>query len=183
MAEKETKTSIKTIETETDLPVTPPTKRDTKITDEAKVAKKSSWVVWLVIACVVVALLIAGGAVALIRAVHTNRPNGSYNVTGTTTLRQRFIPRQQFVYSTQTSTSGPTTSTTTTTYTYTQGVVTAVNSGSIMVAGNGKSQTIKTTSTTTYDSSKPAVNDSVVIVGTSDSSGVITATEINVTNG
>lgn len=72
---------------------------------------------------------------------------------------------------------------TTTVYNYLTGVVVAVNSDNIVVAGNGKQTTIKTNSSTSYVGTvKPVVNDTVTIAGTTADS-VITATEINVVNG
>jgi hypothetical protein len=52
---------------------------------------------------------------------------------------------------------------TTTVYNYLTGVVVAVNSDNIVVAGNGKQTTIKTNSSTTYVGNKPVVNDTVTI--------------------
>lgn len=73
-------------------------------------------------------------------------------------------------------------SVTTTVYTYQTGVVVAVNSDNIVIAGNGKQTTIKTNSSTTYTNDvKPAVNDTVVITGTTADS-TTTATEIRVAN-
>jgi len=72
---------------------------------------------------------------------------------------------------------------TTTVYNYLTGVVVAVNSDNIVVAGNGKQTTVKTNSSTSYVGNvKPVVNDTVTIAGTTADS-VITATEINVANG
>lgn len=82
----------------------------------------------------------------------------------------------------QSNSDGLTTTTTNTTYTQTQGVITAVNSDNVVVAGGGKTQTIKTNSSTTYvGDTKPAVNDTVVIVGTKDGD-TITATQVQVYN-
>jgi hypothetical protein len=82
----------------------------------------------------------------------------------------------------QSSSDGLTTTTTNTTYTQTQGVVTQVNSDNIVVAGGGKTQKITTNSSTTYvGDTKPAVNDTVVVVGTK-SGDTITATQIEVFN-
>lgn len=103
---------------------------------------------------------------------------------GTSTIRQingtpRFNGEQTYTVRHSTS-DGLTTTTTNETYTQTQGVVTAVNGDSITVAGGGKTQVIKTNGDTTYmDDTKPAVNDTVVIVGTKDGD-TITATEIRV---
>lgn len=82
----------------------------------------------------------------------------------------------------QTDSDGLTTTTTNTTYTQTRGVVTAVNTDAVTVAGGGKTQTIKTNSSTKYaDDMKPKVNDSVVITGTKDGD-VLTATQVAVIN-
>jgi len=73
-------------------------------------------------------------------------------------------------------------SVTTTVYNYQTGVVTAVNSDNIVIAGNGQQTTIKTNSSTQYvNSKKPAVNDTVSIVGTT-ADNTITATQIGVVN-
>jgi uncharacterized membrane protein len=71
---------------------------------------------------------------------------------------------------------------TTTVYNYVTGVVTAINSDNIVIAGNGKQTTIKTNSSTSYvGNTKPAVNDTVSIAGTT-ADNVITATQISVAN-
>jgi hypothetical protein len=49
-----------------------------------------------------------------------------------------------------------------------------------VIAGNGKQTTIKTNASTMY-TTKPVVNDTVTVVGTTTDS-TITATEIGVTN-
>ena len=73
-------------------------------------------------------------------------------------------------------------SVTTTVYNYKRGVVVAVNKDSIEIAGGGKRTTIKTNSSTVYtDDTKPAVNDTVTVTGTT-TDGTITATEITVQN-
>ena len=73
-------------------------------------------------------------------------------------------------------------SVTTTVYNYQTGVVTAVNNDSIVIAGNGRQTTIKTNSSTQYvNDKKPAVNDTVSVVGTT-TDNTITATQINVIN-
>jgi hypothetical protein len=71
-------------------------------------------------------------------------------------------------------------SVTTTIYNYVRGVVVAVNGDNIVIAGNGKQTTIKTNASTMY-TTKPVVNDTVTVVGTTTDS-TITATEIGVTN-
>ncbi len=73
-------------------------------------------------------------------------------------------------------------SVTTTVYNYQTGVVTAVNSDNIVIAGNGKQTTIKTDSSTQYvGGTKPVVNDTVSVVGTT-TDNTITATQISVIN-
>ncbi len=73
-------------------------------------------------------------------------------------------------------------SVTTTVYNYQTGVVTAVNSDNIVIAGNGKQTTIKTDSSTQYvGGTKPVVNDTVSVVGTT-TNNTITATQIGVVN-
>lgn len=73
-------------------------------------------------------------------------------------------------------------SVTTTVYNYQTGVVTAVNSDSIVIAGNGQQTTIKTNSSTQYvNNKKPAVNDTVSVIGTT-TDNTITATQISVVN-
>ena len=115
------------------------------------------------------------------RAVEDRRSN-MYG--GTSTMREingtpRFNGEQTYTVRHITS-DGLTTTTTNQTFTQTQGVVTAANGDSITVAGGGKTQVIKTNGDTAYmDDTKPAVNDTVVIVGTKDGD-TITATEIRV---
>lgn len=149
------------------------------------------WVIWVVIVGFVVLILLVVAAIVVAHSVHEDNLDN----------RSQAMDRRDgngfgFGYSydgyggypngslyTQTSNSnGLTTTTTTTRYTYTTGVVTQVNSGSIVVAGNGQSQTIAIDPSTTYDGTKPAVNDTVYVIGTADSNGKITATEIQVAN-
>jgi hypothetical protein len=73
-------------------------------------------------------------------------------------------------------------SVTTTVYNYQTGVVIAVNSDNIVIAGNGQQTTIKTNSSTQYiGGKKPVVNDTVSVVGTT-TDNTITATQIGVVN-
>jgi len=73
-------------------------------------------------------------------------------------------------------------SVTTTVYNYQTGVVIAVNSDNIVIAGNGQQTTIKTNSSTQYvNSKKPVANDTVSVVGTT-TDNTITATQISVVN-
>lgn len=90
--------------------------------------------------------------------------------------------RSPFGYGQSVQTQADNGSVTTTVYNYLTGVVTAVNSDNIVIAGNGKTTTIATNSSTTYDNdTKPAVNDTVVVTGTT-SGATITATDIAVNN-
>lgn len=71
---------------------------------------------------------------------------------------------------------------TTTVYKYLTGVVVKVTNDTIVVAGGGKQTTIQTDRNTTYVAGvKPAVDDTIVVAGTT-SDGVITATDIRVAN-
>jgi uncharacterized protein YdeI (BOF family) len=143
---------------------------------------RQTWVIWTVIAGFVVLILLVMAAIFVVHRV-AERSTTNTNVP-------QFISRGGFggyhgvtYYSQSSSTDGPTTTTTTTKYTVTVGVVTKVNSDSIVVAGNGKTQTIATNSSTTYfNDTKPAVNDTVRIVGTADSNNKVTATEVEVAN-
>ena len=95
----------------------------------------------------------------------------------------RFDPNPDYGYGRSIQTQVTDSSVTTTVYTYQTGVVVAVNSDNIVIAGNGTQTTIKTNSSTTYTNDiKPAVNDTVVIAGTTASDSSITATEIRVAN-
>jgi len=156
--------------------------RTEKVTSNNKM-KPSRWVPWVVIGAVVLTALIVVGALVAGRML-LNRYNNSMFVRGGTSVvvpHPRFGGERTFSVS-QSSSDGLTTTTTNTTYTQTQGVVTQVNSDNIIVAGGGKTQTIKTDSSTTYvGDTKPAVNDTVVVVGTK-SGDTITATQIEVFN-
>jgi hypothetical protein len=143
------------------------------------------WVIGIVAIVVVVYLMLAVAGLWIFHAVAEHQ-NGTNNVGTMMTgrqMRRGFGGNTQQTYNvSQSSSDGLTTTTTNTTYTQTQGVVTAVNSDSIVVAGGGKTQTIKTNSSTTYSNdTKPAVNDTVVVVGTKDGA-TITATQIAVYN-
>jgi hypothetical protein len=144
-----------------------------------------SWVVAVVAIVVVIYLMLMVGGLWFFHSLADHR-NGM-STTGITTMGQQveqpeFRGDQRMYTVQQSSSDGLTTTTTNTTYTQTQGVVTAVNSDNIVVAGGGKTQTIKTNSSTNYvDSTKPVVNDTVVIVGTKDGD-TITATQVAVYN-
>lgn len=140
---------------------------------------------WLIIvSAVALALIIAGIIVAVVRHQEM-QTNGPVTQPGYSSFGGRFgdgSGRGSY-WSETSSQNGPTTTTSVTNYTYTSGVVTKVSNGSLTVAGNGKAQTIKTNSSTQYvGNTKPAVNDSVTILGTADSNGTITATQVQVDN-
>lgn len=68
--------------------------------------------------------------------------------------------------------------------THIQGTVVSVSGDSFVVAGNGKRVTVNKTSTTTYRTSNTtvAVDDTVLVEGTTGSDGTMTATMIAVYN-
>ncbi len=141
------------------------------------------WIIWVVIVGFVVLILLVVAAMVVAHGVRDNLV-GQRQPRYQMTSRGGYggYPNGSF-YSQTSNSDGLTTTTTTTRYTYTTGVVTKVNNDSIVVAGNGKAQTIATNSSTTYDNgTKPAVNDTVQVIGTADSSGNITATEVQVLN-
>lgn len=141
------------------------------------------WILGVVAAVVVLYIIIAAAGLWFL---HEARNHSGAAVTGPNTATRQFgagrFSSERTFRATETSSDGLTTTSTTTTYTQTQGVVTAVNSDNIVVAGGGKTQTIKTNGSTTYaGDTKPAVNDTVVVVGTKDGD-TITATQIAVYN-
>jgi hypothetical protein len=143
--------------------------------------KKRTFVIVLIGGIIVLYIAAIMIGLTIYKAVEDRRSN-MYG--GTSTMHQlngtpRFNGEQTYTVRHSTS-DGLTTTTTNQTFTQTQGVVTAVSGDSITVAGGGKTQVIKTNGDTTYmDNEKPAVNDTVVIVGTKDGD-TITATEIRV---
>lgn len=145
------------------------------------------WVIGVVAIIIVVYLMLMVAGLWIFHAVAAHQNAATTNTRGV--LSEQQVNRRGFgmtgdrTYNVrQTNSDGLTATTTTTTYTQTQGVVTAVNSDSIVVAGGGKTQTIKTNSSTAYaNDTKAAVNDTVVIVGTKDGN-TITATQIAVYN-
>jgi hypothetical protein len=170
MAEKEQKIEEETAETK-------PTSA------HASKRPASKWILWVVIGIVAVYVILMVIGFGVFRAIANRNGNSMMNGARTAQMmdRPRFSNERSYNVQ-QSSSDGLTTTTTNTTYTQTQGVVTAVNSDSIVVAGGGKTQTIKTNSSTTYASdTKPAVNDTVVVVGTKDGD-TITATQIAVYN-
>jgi hypothetical protein len=146
------------------------------------------WVIAIVAIVVVVYLMLVVGGLWIFHSIAEQQNVGQNNTAGGMgTARQAgrsgFGANADRTYNLrQSSSDGLTTTTTNTTYTQTEGVVTAVNSDNIVVAGGGKTQTITTNSSTTYaNDTKPAVNDTVVVVGTKDGD-TITATQIAVYN-
>ena len=146
----------------------------------------SKWVLWIVCGVIAAYIILMVIGFGIFRAI-TEHGNAAMNGVSGMMDRQSFGQHQRFSneqsYNVQQSSSdGLTTTTTNTTYTQTQGVVTAVNSDNIVVAGGGRTQTIKTNSSTTYaNGTKPVVNDTVVVVGKKDGD-TITATQIAVNN-
>jgi hypothetical protein len=139
----------------------------------------------LIITASVLGLIAIGLVVAAIGVVmHNNNASryrdGNFGMMGNSL---RFESRgSNMGYGRYVQTNVSNDSVTTTVYNYQTGVVTAVNSDNIVIAGNGKSTTIKTNSSTQYPNSvKPSVNDTVTITGTTTDNAV-TATEINVVN-
>lgn len=156
--------------------------KEEKVTNVVARKKPQTWVMWTVIAGFVLLILLIAAVIYAKHVINDRAVLTGRQQTQITTMHGGMGYRQSTFYSQSSSTDGPTTTTTTQKYTYTEGVVTQVNSGSIVVAGNGKTQTITTNSSTTYDSTKPAVNDTVRIVGTADSNNAVTATEVAVAN-
>jgi hypothetical protein len=137
------------------------------------------WVTGLVV--VIVGLLVAAAVLAFVGISRDSSTRPTFG-DGSRGFARSFGGDSQFGYGTSVQTSATNNTVTTTVYTELTGVVTAVNDGSIVVAGNGTTETITTNSSTVYDNSvKPAVNDTVTIVGTTSGS-TTTATEIGVNN-
>jgi hypothetical protein len=180
MVEKLT-TQKETIEEETVVKDEPVAAVDV---DEAVVARNKRrvlilWVTGLVV--VIVGLLVAAAVLAFVGISRDSSARPTFG-DGSRGFARSFGGDSQFGYGTSVQTSATNNTVTTTVYTELTGVVTAVNDGSIVVAGNGTTETITTNSSTVYDNSvKPAVNDTVTIVGTTSGS-TTTATEIGVNN-
>lgn len=152
-----------------------------EVTKKDAPKKSSSWIVWTVIAGILVLVIIGGGAAWAMRAWMQNHQPAQRPGLQLLNNTPRYSNQRTF-YVQQSSSDGLTTTSTTTQYTQTQGVVTAVSGSSITVAGGGKSQAITTNSSTTYvGGTKPAVNDSVIVTGTKSGS-TITATQVEVLN-
>jgi len=154
-------------------------------TKQLVVAKKSTpkWVLWIVLGVVGLYLLMMALGFWVFHAFgNTNTQTiGGPNEGQSSQQRMRFSNERDFTVR-ESESDGLTTTTTKTTYTQTQGVVSSVNGDTIVVAGGGKTQSIKTNGHTKYtEDVKPAVNDTVVIVGTKDGD-TITATQVAVYN-
>jgi len=153
-------------------------------TKEIVVAKKPTpkWVLWVVVGVVGLYLLLMALGFWVFHAFG-NTDTRTYDGPdeGRATQRMRYANEREFTVR-ESDSDGLTTTTTNTTYTQTQGVVTSVSGDTVVVAGGGKTQSIKTNGDTKYtDDTKPGVNDTVVIVGTKDGD-TITATQVTVYN-
>lgn len=179
MVDKEVIRENKEVETETTRPV------GVRPSEIVTARRKRRGLIALLIALGVVILGLLIAAAALAFAGLSNNNNSMTNTQGTFNGNRgysRLVGNTGYGYGTGTSTTVDNGSVQTTVYTYLTGVVTQVNSGSIVIAGNGKTTTITTNSSTVYDNStKPAVNDTVTVAGTTSGS-TTTATEIAVNN-
>lgn len=140
--------------------------------------------IWLIVACVaayVILMAIVFGIFFHNAFNHLNNQTSRQPFGNQMYQRGRLSGDRSYNVRQQQS-DGLTTTTTTTTYTQTEGVITAVNTDSVVVAGGGKTQTIKTNGSTQYvNNVKPAVNDTVVVTGTK-SGDTLTATQVAVYN-
>ncbi len=166
-----------------DKEITQPTPNEQEPADTPTNSKKNQR--GLIIGLSVAGLLLIGifiggglwvfGAVARQNAVSA-RPYFNDGVSS------RLSMRSGYGYGNEIDTQVSNGTVTTTVYTYQTGVVVAVNSNTIVIAGGGKQTTIDTNSSTTYVGGvKPAVNDTVRVAGTTANS-TITATSIAVIN-
>ncbi|MDB5167481.1 MAG: hypothetical protein JWN26_626 [Candidatus Saccharibacteria bacterium] len=147
---------------------------------DGRASRRGLIIIVSIVGLLLIGILIGGGVWIYNEAYQQSATGNSPYVTGSTVAR--FNPNPRYGYGRSVQTQVTSDSVTTTVYTYQTGVVVAVNSDSIVIAGNGKQTTIKTNSSTTYTNNvKPAVNDTVVIAGTTADS-TITATEIRVAN-
>jgi len=158
------------------------TDRDTK---EIIVAKKPTpkWVLWVVLGVVGLYLLLMALGFWVFHAFGNNDTRTLDGPTEgrATEQRMRYTNNRDFTVR-ESDSDGLTTTTTNTTYTQTEGVITSVSGDTIVVAGGGKTQSIKTNGDTKYDDdTKPAVNDTVVVIGTKEGD-TITATQVAVYN-
>lgn len=185
MADKEIKKEAINKEGPTKASVVTAPAHETTVVATPPVRERQLWVVWVVIVGFIVLMLLVIAAIVVSNCISENAVDQSDNsqIPYSSRHMQYGYGNDGSYYQTTTNTDGPTTTTTTMRYTQTIGVVTQVNANNIVVAGNGKSQTITTNSSTTYDNdTKPAVNDTVNVIGTADSNGNITATEVMVVN-
>lgn len=167
------------------------TKSETKTTPvrpvsiaEARRKRRSLIALLTLLGIVILGLLISAAVLAFVgfSKEDTSNTPGTMGFSSQNRGYSRLSGNTGYGYGTGTQTSVSGGSVQTTVYSYLTGVVTAVNSDSIVVAGNGKTTTIKTNSSTVYDNStKPAVNDTVTVAGTTSDS-TTTATEIAVNN-
>ncbi len=172
MADKEIKVEEKHEEVEHSEP-------KVVVTDDKK--NRRGLIITLSIAGLVFLGLLIGGTVWLFNSAAQQRLARDRPGFGNS-MTTRFDTTPGYGYGRSIQTEVTDDKVTTTVYTYQTGVVIAVNSDNIVIAGNGKQTTIKTNSSTKYtDDVKPAANDTVVIAGTTDD-GTTTATEIRVAN-
>jgi hypothetical protein len=167
----------------TERPASARTVKESPVQEVAAPRHSRSWVVGFVAIVVVVYLMLVVAGLWVVHSFVAEHRNVGNNLNTQQVGRYQLNWRGDRTFNVwQSNSDGLTTTTTNTTYTQTEGVVTAVNGDSITVAGGGKTQTIKTNSSTTYaDDVKPVVNDTVVVVGTKDGD-TITATQISVYN-
>lgn len=154
----------------------PAEKSDSKMQNQ-KTSHKGLIITLSIVGVVIIGLIVGGGIWAFNRVA--DRANLRNQPFGGATSRGVDRPAFGYGRTVQTQVSSDNT-VTTTVYTYQTGVVIAVNSDNIVIAGNGKQTTIKTNSSTTYENNqKPVVNDTIRIAGTTDN-GTTTATDIAV---
>lgn len=158
------------------------TKQDVREAELRDKASRRSLIIIVAVLTLLIIGLIAGAGVVAMRG-RENRfadPMNGFGMTRITSIAGNDMPVSgsgQYV-----STQATNDSVTTTVYNFKRGVVVAVNTDNIVIAGGGKQTTIKTNSSTVYtDSIKPAINDTVAITGTTADS-TITAIEITVQN-
>ena len=148
--------------------------------------KSRKWMIWSIVGASGVLLIIVSGAIvfhnARERAMEDRFDGHDIHIIGGSYGNRGGYQSGSF-YSQSSETDGPTITTTTVKRTYTQGVVKSVSNGKVVVVGNGQEETIITNDDTTYDDdTKPAVNDTVIIVGTVGDDDRITANRISVAN-
>lgn len=161
-----------------------PTEKQTTDIQPVEIQRPSrQWIIGIIAIIVVAYVILIAGGLWVFRSAAHNASEGQQGFHVQQRFTRPYFATNDQTYTVSQSTSdGLTTTTTNKTYTQTQGVVTTVNKDSIVVAGGGKAQTIKTNGDTTYvGDTKPAVNDTVVVVGTKDGD-TITATQVDVYN-